>query len=163
MPRAHHSAPGPIGVEALSILRAEKGYLIIGKDTDGETMPHDLGFGVPRRKKTAAFVGDRGLHSDQANRKDRKKLVGLTVPEGATKLPVGAHIVTTDGGGRRSCGYVTSSYDSPTLKRPIALAQIENDHASLGTAVDIVHFGQSLSATVSPVCVFDPKGERLHA
>lgn len=82
----------PLGIEALSLLRAEKGYTIVGKDTDGETMPQDLGFGAPRLKKKASFVGDRSLHTTEANRKERMQMVGLSVPEEAAPLPTGAHI-----------------------------------------------------------------------
>jgi sarcosine oxidase, subunit alpha len=40
-----------MGSEALMILRAEKGYIIVGKDTDGATMPHDLGVAGPREQR----------------------------------------------------------------------------------------------------------------
>ncbi|MEM7521006.1 MAG: 2Fe-2S iron-sulfur cluster-binding protein [Pseudomonadota bacterium] len=153
---------GVIGLEAMSVMRAEKGYIIIGKDTDGETMPHDLGFSVPRRKKTAAFIGDRSLHSPKANQEGRKELVGLTVPIGAPLLPVGAHIIST-GEHPTSQGYVTSSYDSPTLDRPIALALVAGGQARMGETVEISHLGNKVSAVIAPPCAFDPKGERLHA
>ncbi|MDQ2095540.1 2Fe-2S iron-sulfur cluster-binding protein [Rhodalgimonas zhirmunskyi] len=152
---------GPLGLEALSIMRAEKGYLIIGKDTDGETMPHDLGFGIPRQKKTVAFIGDRSLHNAKANSTARKQLVGLRVAEGAVMLPTGAHVV--EAGTQRSLGYVTSSYDSPTLDRPIALALIEDGVAQMGREVTIWHLGETRRATICGPCAFDPEGERLHA
>ncbi len=87
---------GPFGIEALSILRAEKGYIIIGKDTDGETLPHDLGLTTPRLTKRSAFVGDRSLHTEFANDPNRRQFVGLSVPEGAAPLPVGAHAIEGD-------------------------------------------------------------------
>ncbi|MCE8009410.1 2Fe-2S iron-sulfur cluster-binding protein [Aestuariivita sp.] len=153
---------GPIGVEALSVLRAEKGYIMVGKDTDGETMPHDLGFTGPREKKKAAFVGDRSLHTATANASDRRQLVGLAVEEGAPALPTGAHIVT---GGERpaSQGYVTSSYDSPILGRPIAMALIAGGHARLGEEVTIWHMDETRSATITAACAFDRQGARLDA
>ena len=151
-----------VGIEALSILRAEKGYLMIGKDTDGETMPHDLGFGLPRQKKTAAFVGDRGLHTAKANEVARKQLVGLSVSPGAGALPMGAHVVE-GGENRRSVGYVTSSYHSPTLGQPIALGLVDNGSNRMGETVDIWHLGETRQATISAPCFFDPMGERLHA
>jgi len=154
---------GPMGVEALSILRAEKGYLIIGKDTDGETMPHDLGFTVPRLKKSSAFVGDRGLHTENANRDNRRRLVGLSVPKGADPLPTGAHVVSGPATARRSHGYVTSSYHSPNLDRPIALGLVEASQAETGTKLEIQHLGAGYQATVCAPCAFDPEGERLHA
>ncbi len=151
----------PLGIEALSILRAEKGYIMVGKDTDGETMPHDLGFGIPRQKKNTAFIGDRSLHTDKACATNRKALVGLRVGAGETALPAGAHLV--DGTPPRSLGYVTSSYDSPTLGRPVALALVENGAARMGDTVSIWHLGETRRATICAPCVFDPEGERLHA
>ncbi|MDK3019014.1 2Fe-2S iron-sulfur cluster-binding protein [Pseudodonghicola flavimaris] len=152
----------PIGLEAMSVLRAEKGFIMVGKDTDGETMPHDLGFDVPRRKKKAAFVGDRALQTEAANAADRRQLVGLRVADSGTVLPTGAHIVTGDGP-QRSIGFVTSSYFSPTLDRPIALALLESGQQRIGDRVQLRHLGQSLSATVTAPCALDPEGERLNA
>lgn len=154
---------GPVGTEALLVLRAEKGYVLVGKDTDGETMPHDLGFGVPRQKKKVAFIGDRSLHSDAACRKDRKQLVGLEVAQGAKMLPVGAHVVSEQDGQRISLGYVTSSHDSPTLKRPLALALLAGGLEKTGKEVNIWHMGETSTAKVVSACAFDIKGERLDA
>ncbi|WP_210405451.1 glycine cleavage T C-terminal barrel domain-containing protein [Rhodophyticola sp. CCM32] len=153
---------GPLGVEALSILRAEKGYLIIGKDTDGETMPHDLGFDLPRQKKTAAFVGDRGLHTDVANDTNRRQFVGLEVQENAEPLATGAHLVT---GGEQpaSIGIVTSSYDSPTLGRPIALGLLERGAERHGEVIRAWHLGKSVEAVVCAPCFYDPEGGKLNA
>lgn len=152
----------PIGLEAMSVMRAEKGYIMIGKDTDGETMPHDLGFTVPREKKTAAFVGDRSLHMDVANDPARKQLVGLAVPEGAPMLPIGAHVVT-DGATPTSQGYVTSSYESPTMGRAIAIGLVEKGHARMGDTVKVWHLGKTREAVITSPAFFDPDGERLHA
>jgi sarcosine oxidase subunit alpha len=154
---------GPVGIEALSVLRAEKGYIIVGKDTDGETMPHDLGFVVPRLKKTAAFLGDRGLHTKAANAPDRKQLVGLTVPAGQAMLPVGAHVVEQVGGKPKSLGFVTSSYDSPTLGHPIALALLSRGAERMGESVTIWHMGAKRDAVVCSATFFDVEGERLRA
>ena len=153
----------PVGIEAISILRAEKGYIIIGKDTDGSTMPHDLGFGIPRQKKITAFVGDRSLHTQEANREDRLTLVGLEVAEGARRLPDGAHVVSEAGEAKKSVGFVTSSYLSPTLNRPIALALVNANVAVNGEVVALYHLGRRLTATVTAPCFFDPEGERLNA
>jgi sarcosine oxidase subunit alpha len=153
---------GPIGLEALSVLRAEKGFLIVGKDTDGETMPHDVGSDIPRQNKTPPFVGDRSLRCDVANDKSRKQLVGLSVPSGQEKIPTGAHLVTTDEI-PKSIGFVTSSYDSPTLGYPIALALLENGHKMAGKDVTVWHMDKTRTVTVSAPCFFDQPGERLNA
>lgn len=147
---------GAIGIESVSVMRAEKGFIIIGKDTDGATMPHDLGFAIPRLKKRAAFVGDRALHTDTGNRPDRRQLVGLNSD---TLLPTGAHLVA----GKRSIGTVTSSYHSPTLNRPIALALLENGASRHGETVTVWHMDTETPATVTAPCFLDPKGDRLHA
>lgn len=160
---AEQQGGGAIGLEALSVLRAEKGYLVIGKDTEGETMPHDLGFTIPRLKKKAAFVGDRSLNNATANQEDRRIFVGLDVPEGDEVLATGAHVVTQASGKLQSRGYVTSGYFSPTLGRPIALGLVDRSLASDGTEVEILHLGKKRSATIANPCFFDPDGERLNA
>ncbi|MEM9708401.1 MAG: 2Fe-2S iron-sulfur cluster-binding protein [Pseudomonadota bacterium] len=147
----------PIGLEAMSVMRAEKGYIIIGKDTDGETMPHDLGFAGPRFKKTTAFLGDRSLHNAKATGPGRKELVGLKSTGG--RLATGAHVAKAGA----SEGYVTSSYDSPTLGAPIALGLVADGRSRLGETVEIRHLDQSMAAELCAPCVFDPEGKRLHA
>ena len=102
-----------IGLEALMVLRAEKGYIVIGKDTDGATLPHDLGVAGPRDKRSTEYVGRRSLFTEEARRDDRKQLVGLVVPDGEPPLATGSHGVERKGGEMRSLGFVTSSYDSP--------------------------------------------------
>ena len=154
---------GPVGAEALTVLRAEKGYILVGKDTDGETMPHDLGFAVPRLKKSAAFVGDRSLHTENANRGDRKQLVGLGVKAGQTPLPIGAHIVADINGKRKSLGYVTSSHYSPSLGKPVALALMSGGVEAFGRTVTVWHMGISRQAIVQSSCAFDQEGARIDA
>ena len=150
-----------LGSEALLLLRAEKGYIIAGKDTDGTTMPHDLGVAGPRDRRKDEFVGKRSLFTENALRGDRQQGVGLTVADGESPLPTGAHAVETRGGARRSIGFVTSSYRSPALGRPVALALIERGLSRMGETVDLVHFGATRRATISPVCAFDAEGARI--
>ncbi len=152
----------PVGIEAISILRAEKGYVIIGKDTDGETMPHDLGFDIPRTRKRVAFIGDRSLHTDKANSSQRKSLVGLLACAGEAAFETGAHVISSDED-KRSIGYVTSSYDSPYLGHPIALAMMEGGATLFGTTVQVWHRNESRQASVCSPCFYDPDGERLYA
>lgn len=142
-----------IGLEALMILRAEKGYIVIGKDTDGMTMPHDLGWGGPRLKRDDEYLGKRSLFTEAANASDRRHLVGLISD---TILPTGAHLIPQNGP-RRSLGFVTSSYHSPTLGRPIALALLERGQE----AISGFHNGQIIPARATTPCAFDPEGTRL--
>ena len=151
---------GPLGMEALAILRAEKGFIVIGKDTDGDSIPPDLGFTAPRDKKTSAYVGDRGLKTDNAMGQNRQQLIGLTVPDDAPLLPVGAHVIDEQD---RSIGFVTSSYESPNLGRPIAMALLRGGRSLHDQEVKLHHLGKTRRATVTDPCVFDPKGDRLNA
>ena len=109
---------GLLGLEGLMILRAEKGYIVVGKDTDGTTMPHDLGIAGPREQRKDEYIGKRSLFTPVANDKGRKQLVGLSCAPGEPPLPTGAHVVEGRGKARRSLGYVTSSYASPSLGAP---------------------------------------------
>ncbi|TPM53500.1 sarcosine oxidase subunit alpha family protein [Mesorhizobium sp. B2-2-3] len=152
-----------IGLEALMILRAEKGFIVIGKDTDGTTLPHDLGVEGPRAKRQTGFVGRRSLFTEEASRGDRMQLVGLAVPSGEAPLPTGAHGIKRSGGKLRSQGFVTSSYRSPTLGRPVALGLIERGAARHGETIEIQHLGKAMTATIAAPCAFDPAGDRLNA
>ncbi|MDG4874057.1 sarcosine oxidase subunit alpha family protein [Mesorhizobium sp. WSM4935] len=152
-----------LGLESLMILRAEKGYIVIGKDTDGTTMPHDLGVAGPRTKRASEFVGRRSLFTEAGNSKDRNQLVGLALREGEAPLATGAHGVEKRDGRLRRIGFVTSSYQSPTLGRPVALALIERGAARHGETIDVQHLGVVRQAKIVAPCAFDPEGRRLHA
>ncbi|KAA3448956.1 sarcosine oxidase subunit alpha family protein [Mesorhizobium sp. SARCC-RB16n] len=152
-----------IGLEALMILRAEKGFIVIGKDTDGTTLPHDLGSDGPRTKRQTEYVGRRSLFTEEASRPDRMQLVGLTVPQGEAALATGAHGVERRGGKLHSIGFVTSSYESPALGQPIALGLIERGAARHGETIEIQHLGKHRTATIAAPCAYDPAGDRLNA
>jgi sarcosine oxidase subunit alpha len=152
-----------MGSEALLILRAEKGYIIVGKDTDGLTRPVDLGLTAPLKNKKVEFLGKRSLLMEDAQRPDRKEYVGLEVIDGDEPFTPGAHGVEMENGKHRSIGYVTSSYLSPTLKRPIALGLIERGISRHGEIIDIRHFGAVRKAKIVAPCALDPEGARLHA
>jgi sarcosine oxidase, subunit alpha len=154
---------GLLGLEALMILRAEKGFIVVGKDTDGTTMPHDLGIAGPRDSRTDEYIGKRSLFMAVASDPRRKQLVGLSVAAGEAPLPTGAHVTAGAGRARRSQGYVTSSYMSPILKRPIALGLIEQGLSRLGETVGVTHLGAERRATIASPVALDPEGKRLHA
>jgi sarcosine oxidase subunit alpha len=154
---------GLLGLEALMILRAEKGYIVVGKDTDGTTMPHDLGIAGPREQRKDEYVGKRSLFTPVASDKGRKQFVGLTVARGEAPLPTGAHVVEGAGKTRRSLGYVTSSYMSPTLGAPVALGLVANGFARIGQTVGVYHLGAERRATIGSPVALDPEGKRLHA
>ncbi|RUY99842.1 sarcosine oxidase subunit alpha family protein, partial [Mesorhizobium sp. M7A.F.Ca.CA.001.12.2.1] len=103
------------------------------------------------------------LFTDEASRDNRMQLVGLAVPQGEAPLPTGAHGIKRIDGGLRSQGFVTSSYQSPTLGRPVALGLIERGATRHGETIDIQHLGKISKATITAPCAFDPAGDRLHA
>lgn len=154
----------PIGTEALHILRAEKGYIAVGQDTDGSVTPDDLGLGWAVSKKKD-FLGRRSLARADIAREGRKQLVGLLTQDALLVLPEGAHVVAE----LRSkppmpmLGHVTSSYLSPNLGRSIALALIENGRARMGETVSLWVDGAEVRAEITSPVFFDPEGGRLHA
>ena len=154
----------PIGTEALHILRAEKGYIAVGQDTDGSVTPDDLGLGwaVSRKKD---FLGRRSLSRSAIARKGRKQLVGLLTDDAHLVLPEGAHIVAEvrPKPPMPMLGHVTSSYFSPNLGRSIAMALIENGRARMGEKVSLWVDGAAVRAEVTSPVFFDPDGGRLHA
>jgi sarcosine oxidase subunit alpha len=160
--KARAAGAEPIGVEALGVLRAEKGYIFVGRDTDSETMPHDIGMGGARDKRGAHYVGDRSLFTPFARRSGRRQLVGIAA-SGDRLIPVGAHPVVTADGRLRSIGYVTSSCFSPTLGRPIALGLVEDGRKRLGEELDFEHLGARYTGTLVGSCFLDLAGARLHA
>jgi len=153
----------PFGVEALMVMRVEKGFLHVGSDTDGTTYPQDLGFGGIIAKKPDDFVGRRSIMRREATRTNRRQLVGLEVTDGAGPLVVGAHVLGRDELKTRATqGWVTSSVQSPTLGRPIAMALIERGIERIGEAVRIWHLNTERSAKIVDQRFYDPAGKRVH-
>mgnify|MGYP000277139010 CR=1 FL=1 len=154
----------PYGIESLMTLRTEKGYILIGRDTDGVTLPQDLGVTGPLRNKTIDYVGRRSLFTPEATRPDRQQLVGLAAADPSLPLPNGAHVVLRQGQSVRSIGFVTSSFASPTLGRPVALALVERGRelAEARAELELYHLGQVLKARAVAPCFYDPKGARLN-
>jgi len=153
----------PFGLEALMIMRTEKGYIHIGVDTDTAVIPDDIGFAVPARRKKADYIGRRSLFRPEAMREDREILVGLESEDGQ-KLPMGA-IILEEGHTNVPApmqGRVTSSYDSPTLKRPVALGLVKKGDQRQGEIVTAYDNGRLYKARIAPVCAYDPKGERIN-
>lgn len=153
----------PIGIDALQELRMEKGYLLVGTDTDGRTVPADIGMGEIFGRKADDFVGRRSLDRVDAKRPDRLQFVGLAADDPTTTLPVGAHVVVDANGHSRSQGYVTSSCMSEVLGRSIALGLVQGGRSRFGEKIQIYSDGQRSSARIVSPQWYDPKGERLHA
>ncbi|MBA3363396.1 MAG: hypothetical protein H0T07_03205, partial [Actinobacteria bacterium] len=149
----------PYGTEAMHVLRAEKGFVIVGQDTDGTVTPDDLGMGWIMRKGDSDFIGRRSLRRADVLRQDRKQLVGLLPNE---LLPEGAQLVEEDTGRipMPMIGHVTSSYTSATLGRPIALAMIQRGRARYGETVFAPLPGGTISAEIVPPVFYDLEGTR---
>ena len=149
------------GIEALEILRTEKGYIHVGTDTDGTTLPGDIGFARALDGKRANFVGRRSLLRPAARDPQRLQLVALAPADGRTLLPTGAQVA--DGvPPTRAEGHVTSSYWSPELEAPVALAMLARGSERLGARICVQHLGRRIDAVVVKAPFVDPLGERLH-
>jgi sarcosine oxidase, subunit alpha len=153
----------PYGTEAMHVLRAEKGYIIVGQDTDGTVTPDDLGLGWTIGRDKGDFVGRRSLSRPDLVAADRKQLVGLLTRDGAM-LDDGAQIVAEAAPemGSRAIGHVTSCYHSASLGRPIALALLEGGHARIGNTVHVPLPGGVVAATVARPVFHDLEGRRPH-
>ena len=152
----------PYGTETMHVLRAEKGFVIAGQDTDGSMTPDDMGLGwAVRRNKPFGFIGDRSLDLANHQRGDRLQLVGLHSVDGATVLAEGAAVVAAPDCAPPALGHVTSSYFSAALNRPIALAMVKSGRQRMG---DTVHCprpnGKSVAARIVDSVFYDPQGER---
>jgi sarcosine oxidase subunit alpha len=133
----------PYGTEGMHLLRAEKGFIIAGQDTDGTVTPLDLGMRWAV-KNSADFIGRRSLFRSDTARPDRRQLVGLATADPAVVLAEGAQVIAepAERSGRTPMiGHVTSSYFSPNLGRSIALALIEGGHGRTGETVHVARRG----------------------
>ncbi|MCZ2826132.1 MULTISPECIES: 2Fe-2S iron-sulfur cluster-binding protein [unclassified Modestobacter] len=156
----------PYGTETMHVLRAEKGYPIIGQDTDGTVTPHDLGMAWAVSKKKPDFVGKRSF-ARQANQDPlRKQLVGLLPVDRRTVLPEGSQIVELHPDGQLPpppvpmLGHVTSSYRSAELARPFALALVKGGRSRIGDTVHVPVDGTLVPVEVTGSVLVDPEGAR---
>ncbi|MBN8632490.1 MAG: sarcosine oxidase subunit alpha family protein [Rhodobacterales bacterium] len=153
----------PYGTECLHIMRAEKGFIMIGDETDGTVIPQDLGLDWAISKKKADFLGKRGQERTYLANPDRWKLVGFETLDGSV-VPDGAYIIA-DGvnanGQRNVQGRVTSTYHSPTLKRGIAMGLLKQGPARMGEVVEFnTVAGGTVKAKVRDMIFFDKDGEK---
>lgn len=154
----------PYGTETMHVLRAEKGFIIVGQETDGSVNPEDLGMHWILGKKE--FLGKRGLLREDNRREDRKQLVGLLTDNPAEVLPEGGQIVASREYGEPPVpmlGHVTSSYWSATLGRSIALALVKSGRERHGQSVYLpLSDGRVVAAQVTEPLFYDPEGKRQH-
>jgi sarcosine oxidase, subunit alpha len=153
----------PYGTETMHVLRAEKGFPIIGQETDGTVTPQDLGmtWAVSTKKD---FIGRRSHRRPDATRADRKQLVGLLplnpdsrLPEGAQLVDLGADVAATP---VPMLGHVTSSYRSAALGRTFALALVKAGRDRIGQRLVAPLVDGTIEAEIVDPVVFDPQNRR---
>jgi sarcosine oxidase subunit alpha len=154
----------PYGTEALHVLRAEKGFIMIGDETDGTVIPQDLGLSWAVSKKKTDFIGKRAQMRPDLIRSDRKQLVGLRTEVAMDVLPDGAHAISGDvrkSGPTPTIGHVTSSYFSPTLGHSIAMALIEGGSERMGETLRFpIDKDRVITATIVDPVFLDKEGSR---
>ncbi|RMD47439.1 MAG: sarcosine oxidase subunit alpha family protein, partial [Alphaproteobacteria bacterium] len=154
----------PYGTEALHVMRAEKGFIMIGDETDGTVTPQDLGLDWAISKKKADYLGKRAQERPELTRPDRWKLVGLETLDPEVVLPDGIYATdhtTNAHGQQRSIGRVTSSYWSPTLGRSIAMGLVERGPERMGEVLDFVRTdGGIIKARICDPVFYDKEGAR---
>ncbi|MEU9309708.1 sarcosine oxidase subunit delta family protein [Streptomyces sp. NPDC048256] len=153
----------PYGTETMHVLRAEKGYPIIGQDSDGTVTPQDLGMGWAVSKKKPDFIGKRSYARADTVRADRKHLVGLLPEDPGTFLPEGTHLVADSvlpAPPVPMLGHVTSSYRSAALGRTFALALVKGGRDRIGERLYAPVGDRLVPVTVASPVLYDPEGAR---
>ena len=145
----------------MHVLRAEKGFIIVGQDTDGSMTPMDVNMNwILAKNKPFSYIGRRSFSISALKSEDRLQLVGLLTKDDQVVLPEGAHIINNKG---VSVGYVTSSYYSPNLKRSIALAIVRGGKNMMGKKLFIPMEDKIINVTVANPIFFDIENKRLNA
>jgi sarcosine oxidase, subunit alpha len=147
----------------MHVLRAEKGYPIIGQDTDGTVTPQDLGMSWVVSKKKPDFIGKRSFARAENQRPDRKQLVGLLPVQRDILLPEGAQLVADPQIGPppvRMLGHVTSSYRSAALEGTFALALVKGGRDRIGQTLYSTVGDELVPVTVAEPVLYDPEGAR---
>ena len=154
----------PYGTETMHLLRAEKGFIIVGQDTDATMTPIDLQMDWIVSKKKYDFIGKRSLYRSDTIREDRKQLVGLLTDDPKIVLEEGAQIVEdTNQKPIEMLGHVTSSYYSPNLNKSIALAVVRGGKNMMGKKLFIPMENKTISVTVADPVFLDKENKRLNA
>ena len=153
------------GTETMHVLRAERGFIIVGQETDGTVSPDDLGLAGMISKGKSDFVGKRSLLRPDLVARGRKQLVGLLTEDPSEVLDEGAQIVTnpSPSSSSRALGHVTFSYWSSNVGSSIALALVADGRARYGELLSVTTPAGFTKARVTPPVFLEPKGVRLNA
>jgi sarcosine oxidase subunit alpha len=154
----------PYGTETMHVLRAEKGYIIIGQDTDGTLTPDDAGLSWAIGKAKPDFLGKGALQRAALREPGRRQLVGLATLDPRIVLPEGAQIMEQAGllPPTRPLGFISSAYHSATLARSIALGLVAGGRARLGATLFVQTLKGEVPVQVTAPVFYDVKGERLN-
>ena len=152
------------GTETMHVLRAEKGYIIVGQDTDGTVTPYDASLAWAVSKKKTDFVGIRGLKRPDLVKEGRKQLVGLLTKDPNLVLEEGAQIVANPNEPKpmTMLGHVTSSYWSENCGRSIAMALVAGGQARMGQTLYVPMPDRTIAVEVSDMVFVDKEGGRLN-
>jgi sarcosine oxidase subunit alpha len=152
------------GTETMHVLRAEKGFIIVGQETDGTATPDDVGLGWAIGKAKPDFVGKRSMERPSMADPARKQLVGLLTEAPERVLEEGAQIALAPNQAppTRTIGHVTSSYFSASLGRSIALAMVSGARARLGETLYSPGPGGDIPVRVVSPVFYDPEGARVN-
>jgi sarcosine oxidase subunit alpha len=151
----------PLGMDALLLMRLEKGFLHVGSDTDGTTVPDDVGWGKVAANKKQDYIGKRSLRLPEHVKPDRLQLIGLSTERGRSFV-IGSHLRVKDSV-QATDGWITSAGHTVLTSEPIALAMLRGGRARLGEDVDVYDDGIVVgrARVVSPP-FFDPSGDRMN-
>ncbi|HET9094984.1 MAG TPA: glycine cleavage T C-terminal barrel domain-containing protein [Solirubrobacteraceae bacterium] len=152
----------PYGTETMHVLRAEKGYVIVGQDTDGTVTPHDLGMSWIVSAKKEEFLGKRSFSRPDTRRSDRKQLVGLLPADAQLLLREGTQLVDAPqlSAPVAMVGHVTSSYRSPALGRTFALALVRGGHSRHGETIHAIVGDRPVPVSICEPVFYDKEGAR---
>jgi sarcosine oxidase, subunit alpha len=152
------------GTEAMHVMRAEKGYVIVGQETDGTVTLADLGLDWAIGKTKKDFVGKRSLTRPDMLAANRKQLVGFLTDNPAIALEEGAQVTESANPaiGSPALGHVTSSYRSESAGRPIALALVAAGRSRIGAKLHVPMPSGAVSVTVVSPVFYDKEGARLN-
>jgi sarcosine oxidase subunit alpha len=154
----------PYGTESMHVLRAEKGYIIVGQDTDGTMTPDDAGVAWAIGKNKPDFIGKRALMRPAMSKADRKQLVGLKTVDPETVLEEGAQLVLEAHleAPYPMVGHVTSSYYSPVLGRSIAMGVLRGGRSLIGKIIYVPMPGRDIAVEVTQPIFYDREGVRIN-
>jgi sarcosine oxidase, subunit alpha len=152
------------GTEAMHVMRAEKGYFIVGQDTDGTVTLADLGLEWAIGKTKSDFVGKRSLSRPDMLVANRKQLVGLLTEDRNIVLEDGAQVTDSAAPpiGAPALGHVTSAYPSEAVGRPIALGLVASGRSRIGETLYVPMPDGAVRVTVAEPVFYDKPGTRLH-